>query len=677
MNKSIIEIRDPGGNSRRLMLTGEPVSFGRDPSNSLGYNDPRLSKFHCVMEMQGESVILKDLNSRTGTFVDGKPVKELKLAGGEKINIGRIEISFQIEKRTASAKKSKQRKTSDEGSMLTRRSGGAVASLDVHDTDGTSGPVQRVQLNRNRIVIGRKADVDVMVNQPSVSRHHAELFVDPFGRWWVRDLGTPAGTYVNGKKIDEQALRVGDMIRVGQRKFRFRPADKRATSIIERKKADARGYGDNTQLRVVKKIQTPKIDTKHLARLTDFSSNLLNVEDVDERMQMLCHLMLSSAFRGRSALVVRVRRDESDIKSPTMLCEPVIAKNRSGSAAHVSGTTLRAVLENEAPVVASNDNAGTGVLEMTMVGDAVSTMSVIAVPLESNEEFMDILYVTFPSEYGTEQWQALVNLACEDFHVAQETWSARQHAQAHALIEQDLKRGHQIQMGLVPTDLKFEGLDVGLSFETCRWVGGDYLDAFDAGDNRVFLTVADVCGKGLQAALIASSLHAIVHTNVRSGFELSDLMHRLNDYLVATLPGDSFVTMVALLLDLETGVVEYVNAGHPPPFVYDMKGKVHRMPDAEDMPLGIMEGELFLIKYELEPGYLLAMCTDGLNEQHDERSGQMLGINGVGQLLGAVIGPSTDESAHSIAQKFAKRLDKINGSRLLEDDRTFLVARRL
>ncbi len=95
------------------------------------------------------------------------------------------------------------------------------------------------------------------------------------------------------------------------------------------------------------------------------------------------------------------------------------------------------------------------------------------------------------------------------------------------------------------------------------------------------------------------------------------------------------------------------------------------------MPLGIMEGELFLIKYELEPGYLLAMYTDGLNEQHDERSGQMLGINGVGQLLGAVIGPATDEPAQSIAQKFAKRLDKINGSRLLEDDRTFLVARRL
>src|SRR5213079_3066521 len=78
-----------------------------------------------------------------------------------------------------------------------------------------SSQASYVPMSGRRIVLGRSGDVDVPLDSTKVSRQHAELFKDPFERWWVRDLGSRNGTRVNGVRISESIVQPGDVLEVG------------------------------------------------------------------------------------------------------------------------------------------------------------------------------------------------------------------------------------------------------------------------------------------------------------------------------------------------------------------------------------------------------------------------------------------------------------------------------
>src|SRR5690349_14962734 len=89
----------------------------------------------------------------------------------------------------------------------------------ITDAQGAS---RRVVLRTGRVVSGRWSKADVVLDDPQVSRRHAELFRDPFGRWWIRDLGSRNGTQVNGAEAKEQVLDPGDEVRIERFKLVFK-----------------------------------------------------------------------------------------------------------------------------------------------------------------------------------------------------------------------------------------------------------------------------------------------------------------------------------------------------------------------------------------------------------------------------------------------------------------------
>lgn len=555
----------------------------------------------------------------------------------------------------------------------------SAAFLEVGNTaDGGS----RVPLAGNRVVIGRQAGVGVRINDLKVSRQHAELFRDPFQRWWVRDLGSRNGTKVNGSKIrKEHALKPGDVIGIESicigfhlttSSTRSRPSTGHSMTVME--------DSEQSQVRSLRDIKPPKIDTAHLSRLTDFGNQLMNNADPEQRMRMLCAMLVTEDFRGRSAAVLRVVKD-TEISGDTgteQLCEPQFAENsKNRHAPYVSGTTLRTVQQTGTSVVASNVMDGTGVLALSMAGDQLPRMSIVACPLGSDDQFLDVLYVVLPVEYGTGEWLALVQLASEEYRQAEMTWAAREQAESNAAIEHELEKGRQIQLRLVAKDVNIDGIDVGIGFQPCQWVGGDYVDAVATGDGRVFLTVADVCGKGLQAALITSSLHTMVHTNVMSGFELADMIRRLNHYLCQTLPDDSFVSMIAIVLDLATGEFQCVNAGHPPAILIGESAEPKHLQSGVNPPLGLDQVDYGIDNGKLDHDRVLAMYTDGLTEMRDAESGEMLGIEGVESCIRNLWSSNQSQPAQTIAESLTRFLDERRGRHFAADDQTFLLARLL
>src|SRR5690606_20927779 len=122
-----------------------------------------------------------------------------------------------------------------------------------------------------------------------------------------------------------------------------------------------------------------------------------------------------------------------------------------------------------------------------------------------------------------------------------ELWRLRDDYQRTSKLQYEFNLANQIQQSLVPNTTRFKGIEVSFSFQPSRSVGGDYVDVVRLKDGRILLAIADVCGKGLQAALISISLHTLIHVLIDVSPNLSSLVRSVNQHLTRYLPDHSFV----------------------------------------------------------------------------------------------------------------------------------------
>lgn len=145
-------------------------------------------------------------------------------------------------------------------------------------------------------------------------------------------------------------------------------------------------------------------------------------------------------------------------------------------------------------------------------------------------------------------------------------------------------------------------------------LGGDYYDIFPLGNNKTALTITDVSGKGLRAAMMGAFVKSVIRAYLREHPNLSDTAVRISSAIYREHGTDLFVTAFIGVLDQPTGAIHYVNAGHPGPLHISM-GKDVDILRAESMPLGIFPEQEFLEgEVVLAPGDYLVLYTDGLYE---------------------------------------------------------------
>ena len=177
-------------------------------------------------------------------------------------------------------------------------------------------------------------------------------------------------------------------------------------------------------------------------------------------------------------------------------------------------------------------------------------------------------------------------------------------------------------------------MDVFASMRTARDVGGDFYDFYFSGPNRLAFLVADVSGKGVPAALFMMRAKTTIKGLVQSGLPLAEAAARANDALSRDNDASMFVTVWLGEIDLATGVVEYVNAGHNPPIKISGGGadgaggaaaKVEYVKERSGLMFGGMEGMKYKTRrLQLSPGDMLYLYTDGITEQPDP-AGQLFG----------------------------------------------------
>ncbi len=570
-------------------------------------------------------------------------------------------------------------------------------------------PTARRVLAESPMVIGRVPGVGLLLDHHTVSRRHAEMVCDPFGRWWIRDLGSTNGTVVDGDPIaGERVLSPGDFIGLGDYTLSFS-----VESDAEAKQTVDLDPGDDDKPTVIRRLldlEAPRIAAAHLRTLLELSKNLTTIADPGERREALCALIVRGDFHAASVVVIRVEgrrryRALSRIHRSSMGAPPVPplgggtgsapkppqsspsqssppnsphgarAAAPSERAPYISRRVLDMLHDSREPVLASNVTSRLDLSTGELPPRELAELWVLAVPFRIGSDAMDVLYATVPRDCATAEWLNLYALAGEVYKQGETLWAARRHAQENAAIERELDTARQIQRGLVPGPYSAAGLDVTVGFEPCKWVGGDYVDVVPLSDGRVLLAVADVCGKGIHAAMVGSSLHTMVRAAADVNPPLPRLVERVNRHLCEWLPEDSFVTMVAAAVDPRTGDVEFVNAGHPPSFLVSSTGRLTSLQSAENPALGIAPASMASQRAHLGPGDVLAMYTDGLSELTNA-AGEMLGVERLGEELAAICVASGRRGVAAIGASLNERLDAFREGELPGDDRTFLLAQR-
>ena len=197
--------------------------------------------------------------------------------------------------------------------------------------------------------------------------------------------------------------------------------------------------------------------------------------------------------------------------------------------------------------------------------------------------------------------------------------NARYHDRAveWARVQQDLDAAREIQRSLLPQQMKeISGYSVAIRSSTCYEVGGDYVDIVSLPDGGEIMVVADVAGKGLASAIVATSFRSAFRAMALAGLPLAELAARMNQhhYGEGQEARRRYVTAIFLKLNPETHTVEVVNAGHNPGFLISEGNKVHEI-EASGTPIGLVP----MMEYSSEtlafqPGSRLLFYTDGLTE---------------------------------------------------------------
>lgn len=197
-------------------------------------------------------------------------------------------------------------------------------------------------------------------------------------------------------------------------------------------------------------------------------------------------------------------------------------------------------------------------------------------------------------------------------------------------VEKELELARRIQSAALPSVFppfpERREFDVYAENRPMTSVGGDMFDYFFVDENRLFFYVADVSGHGVPAALFMMKTMALVKNLALSGLPLAAVVSRTNR-LLAENNDASFVTGFFCLVDLATGRLEYVDAGHNPPFLREPNGNFREISPEICLLLGIVDDAEFVgATLDLASGSALVLFTDGVTEAESASTTERFGV---------------------------------------------------
>ncbi|MFZ2006646.1 MAG: SpoIIE family protein phosphatase [Stellaceae bacterium] len=274
-------------------------------------------------------------------------------------------------------------------------------------------------------------------------------------------------------------------------------------------------------------------------------------------------------------------------------------------------------------------------------------------------------------EYDPRMLAELARQPGEVANVARAFASMAAELEAKQRRRDEMQAAATIQNSILPRPLSRDGLlaavDLHAEMHPAREIGGDFYDYFPLDGDRLAITVADVSGKGIPAALFMAVSRTVLRVGER-GEDMEADMAAANRLLSSENAASMFVTAFHGVLDLKTGAMRYCNAGHNPPYLLRADGE-RQMLKATGLPFGVDEDRPYRIaETRLRPGDALFLFSDGITEAFNP-AGEEFG----GERLEAALGVTRGKGASSLVKDVLAATIEFAAGAEQSDDITLLA----
>ena len=255
---------------------------------------------------------------------------------------------------------------------------------------------------------------------------------------------------------------------------------------------------------------------------------------------------------------------------------------------------------------------------------------------------------------------------------------AHQNELGQIAMRHELEVASQIQDHLLPKErLNIPNYENCAFYRASKEVSGDYYDLIQIDDRLVGITVADVSGKGVPAAIVMAMTRAFLRMEATRNISPADTLIKVNRLLSRDMKRGMFVTACYMILDIKSHIITLASAGHNPVIIWRAATNTLELSNTSGMALGFNQGPLFErslteVKISLGRGDRLLAYTDGLTEQMDS-SKQMFGLKKLCQTVQKL----ATRDSEGVIDGLITMLDDYKKPQLQSDDITIVTLRRL
>ncbi len=472
-----------------------------------------------------------------------------------------------------------------------------------------SGAQTQIRLEPLPFRMGRHGDNELVLRDSRASRHHAQIGFEA-GHYVLEDLKSSYGVFVNGQRVEKRKLRTSDRIEFGfpdsyQVMFslgNLPVSPKQDKLAVPAELAGGTNLGKlRAMLEVARALQTSLSTDDVLAAVVEAALAVTGCErgflllrqgdDLDIRVARAKNTPLASTdLRVPTRLLMRALNQRKDFLS--MNFDP--ATEAAGTIADLELLSVVCV-----PLVRIRAGSPEATAGFNPADDTVGLLY-----MDSRLRNADL------SSGGRELLTTLAleaSTVLENARLLEEQW-ARQR------MEEELRVARRIQENLAPRTLPETGwFRAAASSVPSLQVGGDYLDVREMHAYCWTAIVADVSGKGVGAALLASLLQGMFLAAPFTRLSMEEMMFRVNRFLNDRTGGEQYATLFYCTVEA-SGLMRWVNAGHPPPLLIRAKGNIEPL-SANGVPVGMLGESVYPVEeYRLEPGDKLLVYSDGITE---------------------------------------------------------------